>query len=487
MQMAEAVAAAMEDGAHLLVQAGTGTGKSLGYLVPALLHDDRVVVATATLALQHQLVERDIPALVEAAGTARRRRRRTPCSRAGPTTPACTASARACPTTRARSSSSPRGRWAPRWSRCASGSRRRPSDGGTRRARQRARGTPTASGARSASATASASAPPSARSAQECFAERAKERAAPLAADRHQPLAARDRRDRGRPDDPGVRRRGDRRGPRARRPGDPGRHRRAARSPSRARRPTRRSATSRASEADDLADAGEALRDAHRRQPARAASTGARASSPTRWRWSATPPGPWSRRSRKDDPAATTPGTTQAKGWAQELFATAERMAAGSDKRRAVDDRARAQPRRQPAAACAAAGVGPDARQAARREDGRLHLRHPQARRRLRRGRHVARAQAGGAGAAEPDRAPSRRRRCRGAASTSARRSTTASRRSSTSPATCPRPAATGCAGPARRDRRPRRRRRRAHPRAVLQPPGGRGRRRGTSASGCPT
>jgi ATP-dependent DNA helicase DinG len=67
IEMAEAVADAMASGRHLLVQAGTGTGKSLGYLVPALLNDDRVVVATATLALQHQLVERDIPALVEAA------------------------------------------------------------------------------------------------------------------------------------------------------------------------------------------------------------------------------------------------------------------------------------------------------------------------------------------------------------------------------------------------------------------------------------
>lgn len=63
--MAEAVAAAVADRTHLLVQAGTGTGKSLGYLVPALLHPERVVVATATLALQHQLVERDLPALVE--------------------------------------------------------------------------------------------------------------------------------------------------------------------------------------------------------------------------------------------------------------------------------------------------------------------------------------------------------------------------------------------------------------------------------------
>jgi ATP-dependent DNA helicase DinG len=65
--MAESVAEAMEQRRHLLVQAGTGTGKSLGYLVPALLHHDRVVIATATLALQHQLVERDIPALFEAA------------------------------------------------------------------------------------------------------------------------------------------------------------------------------------------------------------------------------------------------------------------------------------------------------------------------------------------------------------------------------------------------------------------------------------
>jgi ATP-dependent DNA helicase DinG len=67
VHMTEAVAAAIRSGEHLLVQAGTGTGKSLGYLVPAVLHDKRVVVATATLALQHQLVERDIPALIRAA------------------------------------------------------------------------------------------------------------------------------------------------------------------------------------------------------------------------------------------------------------------------------------------------------------------------------------------------------------------------------------------------------------------------------------
>ena len=66
VQMAEAVATAMADGGHLLVQAGTGTGKSLAYLVPALLHGEPVVVATATLALQNQVVDRDLPALVDA-------------------------------------------------------------------------------------------------------------------------------------------------------------------------------------------------------------------------------------------------------------------------------------------------------------------------------------------------------------------------------------------------------------------------------------
>ena len=65
--MAEAVERAFHDKKHLLIQAGTGTGKSLGYLVPSLLHGKRVVVATATLNLQHQLVERDIPALKDAA------------------------------------------------------------------------------------------------------------------------------------------------------------------------------------------------------------------------------------------------------------------------------------------------------------------------------------------------------------------------------------------------------------------------------------
>ncbi|MEW1550007.1 ATP-dependent DNA helicase [Streptomyces tsukubensis] len=74
VSMAEAVAEAVEDGSHLLVQAGTGTGKSLGYLVPSLAHGERVVIATATLALQRQLVERDLPRTVEALHPLLRRR-----------------------------------------------------------------------------------------------------------------------------------------------------------------------------------------------------------------------------------------------------------------------------------------------------------------------------------------------------------------------------------------------------------------------------
>jgi ATP-dependent DNA helicase DinG len=64
--MAAAVAEALTSGTHLLVQAGTGTGKSLGYLVPALASGKRVVVATATKALQAQLVDKDLPRVVAA-------------------------------------------------------------------------------------------------------------------------------------------------------------------------------------------------------------------------------------------------------------------------------------------------------------------------------------------------------------------------------------------------------------------------------------
>ncbi|WP_197321661.1 ATP-dependent DNA helicase [Saccharomonospora sp. NB11] len=70
VRMAEAVDHAIRTGEHLAVQAGTGTGKSLAYLVPAIRHavesDTTVVVSTATIALQRQLVDRDLPRLAKA-------------------------------------------------------------------------------------------------------------------------------------------------------------------------------------------------------------------------------------------------------------------------------------------------------------------------------------------------------------------------------------------------------------------------------------
>ena len=80
VDMATAVAHAFEAGEHLVVQAGTGTGKSLAYLVPAIvrsLRDDApVVVSTATIALQRQLVERDLPRLADSLANALPRRPR---------------------------------------------------------------------------------------------------------------------------------------------------------------------------------------------------------------------------------------------------------------------------------------------------------------------------------------------------------------------------------------------------------------------------
>lgn len=77
-EMADAVARAFATDEHLVVQAGTGTGKSLAYLVPAIVHalddDSPVVVSTATIALQRQLVDRDLPRLIDALADALPRR-----------------------------------------------------------------------------------------------------------------------------------------------------------------------------------------------------------------------------------------------------------------------------------------------------------------------------------------------------------------------------------------------------------------------------
>ena len=66
--MALAVAQTIEDGGALVVEAGTGIGKTFAYLVPALLSGERVMVSTATKALQDQLFSRDLPRLVKALG-----------------------------------------------------------------------------------------------------------------------------------------------------------------------------------------------------------------------------------------------------------------------------------------------------------------------------------------------------------------------------------------------------------------------------------
>src|SRR5260370_35251461 len=63
LEMAEAIEAALVEKKHLLVDAGTGTGKTLAYLIPAILSGKRIVVSTGTKNLQEQLVLTDIPFL----------------------------------------------------------------------------------------------------------------------------------------------------------------------------------------------------------------------------------------------------------------------------------------------------------------------------------------------------------------------------------------------------------------------------------------
>ncbi len=65
LEMAEAVASALEEKKHLLVEAGTGTGKTLAYLVPAILSGKRIVISTGTKNLQEQLFYKDVPFLAE--------------------------------------------------------------------------------------------------------------------------------------------------------------------------------------------------------------------------------------------------------------------------------------------------------------------------------------------------------------------------------------------------------------------------------------
>ena len=66
LEMCEAVAGALDENRHLVVEAGTGTGKSMAYLAPLVVSGRKAVVTTATKALQDQLVNKDLPQLSEA-------------------------------------------------------------------------------------------------------------------------------------------------------------------------------------------------------------------------------------------------------------------------------------------------------------------------------------------------------------------------------------------------------------------------------------
>src|SRR5689334_14827447 len=71
LTMAEAVESALAEKKHLVVEAGTGTGKTLAYLIPAILSGKRVVVSTGTKNLQEQLFYKDIPFLEKHLGKLR--------------------------------------------------------------------------------------------------------------------------------------------------------------------------------------------------------------------------------------------------------------------------------------------------------------------------------------------------------------------------------------------------------------------------------
>ncbi len=68
LAMADRVARAIENRAPLVVEAGTGTGKTFAYLVPALLSGKRVLVSTGTRTLQDQLFNKDLPLVAAAIG-----------------------------------------------------------------------------------------------------------------------------------------------------------------------------------------------------------------------------------------------------------------------------------------------------------------------------------------------------------------------------------------------------------------------------------
>src|ERR1700753_2700855 len=71
LDMSRAVERSLNEGKHLIVEAGTGTGKTLAYLLPALRTGQRVIISTGTKALQDQLFFRDVPFLESLLGELR--------------------------------------------------------------------------------------------------------------------------------------------------------------------------------------------------------------------------------------------------------------------------------------------------------------------------------------------------------------------------------------------------------------------------------
>jgi ATP-dependent DNA helicase DinG len=69
VEMAERILDTVEHGGQLLIEAGTGSGKSFGYLMPALYAGKTIVISTGTINLQEQLIEKDLPFLLKASGS----------------------------------------------------------------------------------------------------------------------------------------------------------------------------------------------------------------------------------------------------------------------------------------------------------------------------------------------------------------------------------------------------------------------------------
>ena len=68
LEMAQAVSDTLRTGGRLVIEAGTGTGKTLAYLIPVLLSGQRVIISTGTKTLQDQLYHRDLPVVAQVLG-----------------------------------------------------------------------------------------------------------------------------------------------------------------------------------------------------------------------------------------------------------------------------------------------------------------------------------------------------------------------------------------------------------------------------------